>query len=150
MSEYDIDIKELKTTLNLDIDFWERMFTIRSAVNKILQDSRDLKIIGSSLDAEIDFYANRTNLMLLNRLEDELRYFFIVSRADIHLDEHRTESAKQTEIPGLLVSVAASIHKKCVRCYHRQRDVDLDKKYPMACYRCIDNMTGKGEVCKYL
>lgn len=145
-----IDIKTLKTTLNLDVDFWERMFKIRDVVNRALQESRDAKIIGSSLEAEIDLYASDLNMLLLNRLEDELRYFFIVSRADIHLGDHRPDSAKQTEIPGLWVSVVASAHKKCARCYHRQRDVDLDRKYPMACYRCIDNMTGKGEARKYL
>jgi isoleucyl-tRNA synthetase len=145
-----ISLETFSSTMSADSKFWERLLSIREAVNKIIQESRDEKIIGNSLDAEIDLYVDYENLFILNRLQDELRYFFIVSRADIHPQERRPENAKNTKIPGLWVSVLVSPHEKCVRCYHRQKDVNLDRKYPGICYRCIDNSFGAGEIRRYV
>ena len=87
-----------KSIIEMDHIFWERIRKIKFLVQKSVEIYRDRKIIGSSLQAEIDIYTNTRNLMLLNRLEDELRYFFIVSRVGIHPDYNVPENAMETEV----------------------------------------------------
>lgn len=139
-----------KSIIEMDHIFWERIRKIKFLVQKSVEIYRDRKIIGSSLQAEIDIYTNTRNLMLLNRLEDELRYFFIVSRVGIHPDYNVPENAMETEDKDLFIMVSASEHPKCERCFHYQRDVNLDKKYPNICYRCIDAINGISENRKYV
>jgi isoleucyl-tRNA synthetase len=140
----------LRSVSSTDNNYWNCMLDIRGAVSKKIQDCRDKKIIGSSLDAQVDFYADSHNRMLLSRLEDELHFWFIVSITNVYSDLDIPEDAQETEITGLYTVISFSPHPKCARCYHRRKDVDLDKKYPGICYRCIDNITGVGEVRKYI
>jgi len=140
----------IMSTIEMDHVFWERIRKIKNLVLKAIEIYRERKIIGSSLQAEIDIYTNSYNLMLLNRLEDELRYFFIVSRVDINADYNIPENAIETEDPDLFITVSVSEHPKCERCFHYQRDVNLDKKYPNICYRCIDTINGISENRNYV
>jgi len=108
----------IMSTIEMDHVFWERIRKIKNLVLKAIEIYRERKIIGSSLQAEIDIYTNSYNLMLLNRLEDELRYFFIVSRVYIHADYNIPENAMETEEKDLFIMVSESEHPKCERCFH--------------------------------
>lgn len=131
---------------SIDMEFLRK---VRSEVDKSLQELRDDKIIGSSLDAEIDLYADLDSCRILYPVKDGLHFLFITSRATLHREHERPELAKESEIKGLWIVSTKSEHQKCERCYHRRRDVNLDKKYPGICYHCIDNITGVGEIRKY-
>ena len=43
------------------------------------------------------------------------------------------------------VSVAASAHAKCERCWHLRPDVGHDPAHPTLCGRCTSNLFGAGE-----
>lgn len=140
-----INCSDFMSIVNMDNVFWSSLIEIRDAINKCLQEHRDNKVIGSSLEAEVDIYADDRNIRLLMRGEEELRYFFIVSRADIHLMFKKPDNAKETSIEGLWITISKSQHPRCQRCWHHGPDVGLDKKYDGICYRCIDNIAGEGE-----
>lgn len=133
----------------MDDAFWMSILIIRDEVNKALEAARAEGIIGSGLEAEVDLYVDSKNFALLSQLKDECRFVLITSRADIHPEAERSAGAKATAIPGLWVAVAASLHQKCERCWHRRPEVNANTEYPGICERCIDNMTGDGEVRTY-
>jgi isoleucyl-tRNA synthetase len=43
------------------------------------------------------------------------------------------------------VSVRASGHDKCPRCWHHRADVGDDAAHPELCGRCVANLYGAGE-----
>ncbi|MDY6981117.1 MAG: zinc finger domain-containing protein, partial [Pseudomonadota bacterium] len=43
------------------------------------------------------------------------------------------------------VSVSASPHAKCVRCWHHREDVGSHTEHPELCGRCVENVDGAGE-----
>ncbi|MCK5479973.1 MAG: class I tRNA ligase family protein, partial [Gammaproteobacteria bacterium] len=55
-------------------DFWDRIILVREAVSKELEKLRVAGEIGSSLDAEVDLYADEETLGLLKAVGDELRF----------------------------------------------------------------------------
>jgi isoleucyl-tRNA synthetase len=59
---------------------------------------------------------------------------------------HETADALDTTVPGIRLSVAASPHAKCERCWHYRADVGADPEHPELCGRCTSNLFGSGEV----
>ena len=57
---------------------------INSHLRKELEEMRRDKIIGSSLDAEVDIYCEDENYQALLEMKDELRFVFITSDAKVH------------------------------------------------------------------
>lgn len=134
-----------------DLILMNDLMKAREAVQGFLQKMREDKIIGSSLDAEIDLYADMPIIAPLHRMDDERRFFFGVSRADLHNHYKRPDDAKETTFPGLWITGSKSTHPKCARCWNHCPEIGLEKKHPEICYRCIDNISdGPGEVRKYV
>ncbi|PJE80106.1 Isoleucine--tRNA ligase [invertebrate metagenome] len=125
-------------------EYWDRMILVRNAVNKALEDARKSGVIGGSLEAEVTLFVEDDLEADLQKLEDELHFVLITSRADVQSIE-RAESTVDTELPGLKVKVVKSAHEKCIRCWHRHEDVGQNQEHPELCGRCIDNIEGAGE-----
>jgi isoleucyl-tRNA synthetase len=47
------------------------------------------------------------------------------------------------------ISVTASAHKKCERCWHYRADVGVDPAHGQICGRCLSNLFGQGEPRKH-
>ena len=103
------------------------------------------KIIGSSLDAEVDIYCSDKIHTALLELESELRFVFITSEALIHRLGDKPKDAVDVD-ENLALRVRKSSYQKCVRCWHFIADVGSNLDYPEICGRCIDNISGQGEV----
>jgi isoleucyl-tRNA synthetase len=133
-------------------DFWGRLGAIRDAVSKELEKLRVDGAIGSSLDAEVDLYADEETRLLLDALEDELRFLLITSYARVHDAADSPENAVVADIPGvsLGIVVVPSDFKKCVRCWHHREDVGLDEEHPELCGRCVENVTAAGETRRFV
>jgi isoleucyl-tRNA synthetase len=131
--------------------FWGRVIAIREQVNKILEKLRDEGRIGSSLDAEVDIYADADTAEQLHALQDELRFVLITSYATVHAAEDRPQAAAAAGVPGLSLWIAARAcaFPKCVRCWHHREDVGRDAAHPQLCGRCIENVSGAGEVRRH-
>ena len=130
-------------------EFWGRVIAIRSAVGKQLELLRSSGVIGASLDAEVDLYCDDQALQDLSRLEDELRFVLITSYARIHPLAARPEQAVETEVAGVYLLAQASRHEKCERCWHHRQDVGSHAEHPTLCGRCVENVSGTGEVRRF-
>ncbi|HEX7557569.1 MAG TPA: zinc finger domain-containing protein, partial [Usitatibacter sp.] len=113
---------------------WRRLREIRAEVTRKLEDVRAAGGIGSSLQAEVDLAVGAEDLALLAALGDDLKFLLIISRA-----------AARAGADGIDVSVAASTHAKCERCWHWRADVGAAPKHPTICARCVSNLEGPGE-----
>jgi isoleucyl-tRNA synthetase len=122
-----------------EINAWRDIRNVRELVNKKLEEQRAAGAIGSALQAEVDVIAGKDIYELLSRLNDDLRFVFITSRAQIHLREGAEMEIK----------VTPSTHTKCDRCWHYREDVGSDAAHPALCGRCVSNLYGSGEPRKY-
>ncbi|MHB8744024.1 MAG: isoleucine--tRNA ligase [Sulfuricaulis sp.] len=133
----------------VDMAFWEDVIRMRQAVGKELEKLRVAGGIGSGLDAEVDIYCDSLWLERLRRLGDELRFVLITSYARVHPMEDRPPDLVKTDIKGLYVQVATSAFTKCIRCWQHREDVGTIKDHPQICGRCVQNITGPGELRSY-
>ena len=133
------------------LDYWNGVLAVRDVVSRELEKVRVAGDIGSPLDAEIDLYCDDEWLEKLSRLEDELRFVLITSYARLHPKSEQPEDVVATELNGgaIAVRVTASVHRKCVRCWHHREDVGSNAQHPELCGRCVDNVDGDGEQRKY-
>jgi isoleucyl-tRNA synthetase len=128
-------------------NFWERMIVVREAVSKELEKLRVAGEIGSSLDAEVDLYADEATQDLLKAIGDELRFLLITSYARVHPEEESPDDAVSVDVPELSFKIRAtpSAYRKCIRCWHHREDVGANAEHPEICGRCAGNVTGDGE-----
>ena len=70
---------------------------------------------------------------LLQSLGDDLRFVLITSQAKV------TEGVEEK------ITVTASPHQKCERCWHYRADVGAHADHPTLCGRCHSNLFGSGE-----
>ncbi len=133
-------IPEIRDSVTLQND-WGSIRQLREMVNKRLEEKRVAGEIGSSLVAELDITCGSLTLYgVLNRLGDDLKFVFIVSRASVMY--------KEGWIPFTCI-VSSSPHQKCERCWHYRADVGADANHPHICGRCVSNRYGDGEPRTY-
>ena len=145
------ELFDLQKTEIMNFDFWNTVLQVRSLVAKRLEELRVAGSIGSSLEAEVDLYVDTTLHNQLSALQDELRFVLITSQAKLHpLTEKTNGDIQKLESGNTLHIIAkASSYKKCVRCWHYRQDVGQHTEHTELCGRCIDNVTGSGELRHY-
>ena len=112
---------------------WARLRELRDVVNKEIEALRSAGGVGSSLQAEVQLTVGAEDQGLLATLGDDLKFVFITSAATVQAGD------------AFAVSVAASTHTKCERCWHWRADVGSDALHPTLCGRCTSNLYGVGE-----
>ena len=129
---------------------WKIIIEIRNTVNKILEDKK-AEGIQKSLEAEITIYAEKSLLDILGKLENELRFVFITSEANIKpiSDLVDKDDIISTEMEGLKVKVTKTDYIKCQRCWHHVENIGSNKDHPNICNRCLHNVEGEGEMRLY-
>ncbi len=130
----------------LNRGFWDQVMRVREAVSKELERLRERGEIGSSLDAEVSLYGDADTCKLLAHLGDELRFVLITSYAEVLPAWEAPADAVATELVGLRLKVVVSDKIKCIRCWHRRREVGQTTNHMQLCRRCIENVAGPGEV----
>jgi isoleucyl-tRNA synthetase len=108
---------------------WERLFAIRDEVLKALEDARNNKQIGSSLEAKAVLTADRETTLFLLDYYPELRYLFIVSQVEVH------------EGDRLGVEIQKADGQKCERCWNYSTRVGEFDRYPTVCERCAEALS---------
>jgi isoleucyl-tRNA synthetase len=129
---------------NFDNQVIETARDINAHLRKELEEMRQNKIIGSSLDAEVEIYCNDDNYQQLLDLKDELRFVFITSEARVNQLSNKPTDATDIN-SSLAIKVTKSEHQKCVRCWHHRPEIGQNKMHNDLCDRCIENVTGEGE-----
>lgn len=142
-------LSELPADAELDRAYWDRVMAVKAAVNKELENQRSAKVIGGNLQAEVTLFAEEGLTADLNKLGDELRFVLITSAASVVPFVQAPADAVTTEVEGLKLKIVKSGHAKCGRCWHFRADVGSHPEHPEICGRCVDNLSGEGEVRHY-
>jgi len=122
------------------ISVWAAIIAARSLAAKEIEILRATGQVGSSLQAELEFYLPGVFFDALNSLGDDLRLAMITSSAKVYKVASDAEQK---------VLVNPSGYRKCDRCWHYRADVGSDTEHPHICGRCVSNLFGCGEVRKY-
>ncbi|MEP5766302.1 MAG: isoleucine--tRNA ligase [Halieaceae bacterium] len=133
------------TAQALDSAFWDRVISVRDAVNRELENQRSQGLLKGGLDAEVSLYCDAGLAEQLQQLGDELRFVLITSEARVEALSAAPADAAATEIEGLALQVRVSDYEKCERCWHRRPDVGTHAAHPGLCSRCLENVDGAGE-----
>lgn len=123
------------TGVEVDGDFttkWERLHAVRDDVKKAVENARKEKVIGASLDAEIELFADGEMLDFLKANENELPVIFIAS--DVRVTEGNGGDF-HGELP-IGVTVRKASGEKCERCWSYSDTVGKSSDHPTLCVRC--------------
>ena len=107
------------------ISKWEFIYSTREAVNKVLEDARNAKTIGKSLEAGIIIYASESDYEKYNALSKQLAEILIVS--DVTVEKSDSETSFE---------VVKAEGSKCERCWCYSKYVGTNHKHPTLCERC--------------
>ncbi|MFC0970086.1 isoleucine--tRNA ligase [Pasteurella multocida] len=123
--------------------YWQQVITLRNEVNRVLEQARNDKIIGAALEAELTIYANDTYAPLLAKLQNELRFVLLTSKAEVK--PLADADVAESEVKGFAVKVVRSANHKCPRCWHYSDSKDAES----LCSRCEENVNGQGEIRQF-
>ena len=116
------------------------------ASNKELEAFRQAGKLGAPLEASVSLYCEPALKEKLDALHNELRFVLITSSASVHAFD---SEGIATDIPGLNVKIEALAVAKCERCWDRRADVGQNPGFSTLCVRCVENVSGEGEVRLY-
>ncbi len=131
---------------------WDTIRHLRDEVNKVMEQARTAKAIGSSLDAKVLLHVPDTELKdklasynssdtLSEKNVDELRYFFLASQVELVDSIGDAEYKSESDIANIAVVKADG--EKCDRCWNYSLSVGSFAEDPTICDRC--NAALKGE-----
>jgi isoleucyl-tRNA synthetase len=109
---------------------WNKLLAVRDQVLKALEEARNQKKIGKSLEAQVKVTASDPYYPVLERHRPDLRYVFITSQVELE------RGPSQNGTGHLAVEVAQAAGKECERCWNFSTRVGEDPKYPTLCERC--------------
>lgn len=133
---------------------WETLRDLRTETNKVLEQARADKAIGSSLEAKVLLHVpdarQRQILAALNPADsltgngvDELRYLFLTSQVELLADAQRLEGLKYAlQTDSLGIGVVDADGQKCDRCWNYSTHVGESETHPLLCERCIPAIAG--------
>jgi len=104
---------------------------INPFIRKQMEGMRSDKVIGSSLDAEVDLYCDENNYNALSQLDDELRFVFITSYARIHPLSDKTDNCIEAG-EGVFIEVTKSNLSLLNKRSLRYKLADAEKDYLLA------------------
>lgn len=134
---------------------WEVLRSLRTEVNKVLEQARAEKLIGASLEAKVLLYLPdedlRQRLATMNpsainegNQVDELRYLFLASEVEL-LDNPdaaiQAPFTSQSEIATIGIVKASG--EKCDRCWNYSTYVGTSSEHPALCERCERALAGE-------
>jgi isoleucyl-tRNA synthetase len=108
---------------------WTTLLAAREQAMKALEEERNSKRIGKSLEAQLVITAADSAYSVLARFKDQLRYLFIVSAVTLVQGSGNGSG-------GVHVEVKKADGAKCDRCWNYSVHVGEDKTYPTICERC--------------
>ncbi len=121
------------------LDRWERFWGIQDKVRKSLEENRQKKQIGNSLEAKLTLRCGQKSLEYLKSFSDDLRSLFIVSEVAL------TPEAELSE-DEVAVVVSRAAGRKCERCWTYSPWVGTCSDLPMICSRCYEALKEMGKL----
>ncbi|MBC1238294.1 isoleucine--tRNA ligase [Nostoc sp. 2RC] len=131
---------------------WETLRKLRTDVNKVLEQARIEKLIGSSLEAKALIHIPHKQLgdaiKAFNPAKgngvDELRYLLLTSQVELLDSAEAIKKLKYTaETEDWVIGVANADGEKCERCWNYSTHVGESKEHPLICERCVAALAGE-------
>ncbi|HLO84975.1 MAG TPA: isoleucine--tRNA ligase [Nostocaceae cyanobacterium] len=132
--------------------FWADLRQLRTDVNKVLEQARIEKLIGSSLEAKALIYVPdakiRTAIAALNPEQgngiDELRYLFLTSQVELLDSGEKLQEVKYTlQADNWTIGIVNAEGEKCDRCWNYSTHVGESTEHPLLCERCVPALAGE-------
>lgn len=114
---------------------WERIHQVRNDVLKALEEARNAKIIGKSLEAQVTLHCNEELYAFLSQVKQELAPVFIVSKVHLSSDGKGQFSG---EHDSLSIDVEKAEGKRCPRCWTYSNTVGTNSEHLDLCARCAE------------
>ncbi|MGC1245187.1 MAG: isoleucine--tRNA ligase, partial [Spirulinaceae cyanobacterium] len=127
---------------------WTTLREIRNEVNKVMEQARIEKKIGSSLEAKVLLYIadeelrnrlatfNPNDSLGENRI-DALRYLLLASQVELLDNPKKAEAAKyNAQAEGMTIGIVNADGEKCDRCWNYSSQVGQITEHPTICERC--------------
>ncbi|MXP67160.1 isoleucine--tRNA ligase [Pantoea sp. Aalb] len=135
----------------LNEDYWAELLKLRFEVNKVIEQARNEKLIGSSLEATVTLYIDQKFINKLKLLGDELRFALLTSEVIIaDYTKFNKKMQQNDESKNLKIILNKAQGKKCPRCWHYTIDIGHNSKHIPICNRCYTNVVGNGETRKFI
>ena len=116
---------------------WNKIIAIRDEVLKALEEARNAKVIGKSLEAKLSVYADSDVVALLNDSNVDFAQLSIVSQFVVAgTKEQAPENALVLDKTAIVVEKADG--EKCERCWTISETVGSNEKHSTLCTRCAD------------
>ena len=98
---------------------WEKLLAVRQQVNIAIEEKRSSKIIGSSLEADVEIALPKSEFDLLKEIDT--KELFITSNVVQNISKEKdisviVEKAKGTKCPRCWKIVEQVKDNKCIRC----------------------------------
>lgn len=116
---------------------WNKIIAIRDEVLKALEEARNAKVIGKSLEAKLSVYADSDVTALLNDANIDFAQLSIVSQFVVAgTKEQAPENALVLDKTAIVVEKADG--EKCERCWTISETVGSNEKHATLCTRCAE------------
>ncbi|MGG1214793.1 isoleucine--tRNA ligase [Micromonospora provocatoris] len=115
---------------------WETIIEVRDDILKALEEARNAKTIGKSLEAKVTVYAKPEVLALLNDANIDFAQLSIVSNFGVAPIESAPAEALALEHVSIVVEKATG--EKCERCWSISATVGANDAHPTVCARCAE------------
>ena len=109
---------------------WDRIYAIREAVNKKLEEKRTEKVIGKSLEAKVVITVNDAQAAAEIAGWSELKDVLIVSAVEVQTGETGDED--------MTFAIEKASGCQCERCWKFSEEVGRLAQYPTLCKRCAE------------
>ena len=117
------------------LDIWTAFLEFRDNVLKALEEARNTKLIGKSLEAKITIYPSEQVRQLLTAVDADIAQLLIVSDFEV-ANEDATISENSIKFDDMAILVEKAAGETCDRCRAVRTDVGSDEKLPQLCGRC--------------
>lgn len=114
---------------------WDQILAVKADVSKALENARAAKVIGHSLGADVEIFADGALYDLLSGMKDDLVTYFIVSDVSVK-PVSEANGGTHTGETGIQVRVTQAEGEKCERCWMFSKTVGQFHDHPTLCARC--------------
>ncbi|KON68419.1 isoleucine--tRNA ligase [Peribacillus butanolivorans] len=114
---------------------WTAFMDVRDNVLKALEEARNQKVIGKSLNAKVMAYVNEETKNLLDSIEESFEQLFIVSEFVIAGDV-ASAPAEAVKLEDIAILVTKAEGETCERCWNVSKEVGQVEEHSTLCPRC--------------
>ena len=112
---------------------WDKLISLRDAVNKALENARKAGVLKKNHDVEIQLWVSEEDAAFLKDVD--LATLCIVSKVEVLTGDGEGETAEDCLVSAT-IAVTLSDAPKCVRCWNHNGHVGEDHDHAELCPRC--------------